>query len=139
MSRNKYIIILFFSIILIISAFIIENLMGTDVKVISGIMLGLGAGLFGMSVAKLIELNYLKKNPLKAKEQTIELKDERNIYIRYKAKAKAGDITGYLLIALAFICIVAKLPVWVTMSLIGVYVVNFIIQLVFLSIIQKEM
>lgn len=33
------------------------------------------------------------KNPTLAKQNEIEFKDERNMQIRYRAKAKAADIT----------------------------------------------
>jgi hypothetical protein len=69
------------------------------------ICIGIGSGIFGGSLATAIEKYMIKKDPNLAREIEIESKDERNIAIRNKAKAKAYDLMqivfGVLIIAFA--------------------------------------
>jgi len=67
------------------------TLNGQEVKAVSGVMLGIGAGLFGMSISNLFTQLYEEKHPYVKKQKEIEFNDERNEMIRNKAKAKSGD------------------------------------------------
>ena len=74
-------------------------------KILSGISIGIGAGLFGMSVA-MLSINAIdNKKPELKKQNEIELSDERNIMIRDKAKARASDITKPFFILLLMLTI----------------------------------
>lgn len=90
-------------------------------KQLTGIFLGAGAGLLGMSIAKLIIIYVEKKNPSVEKQNRIERKDERNTAIRSRAKARAADITQWFLILLAFLTILAGAPLWMTLTTVGIY------------------
>ncbi|MEK3884802.1 hypothetical protein [Paenibacillus sp. PL2-23] len=69
------------------------------------ICIGLGAGLFGHGMGKLMSSFAKKHSPAAAKQVEIEQNDERNLAIAYRAKAKAYDlmvpVLGALLTALA--------------------------------------
>lgn len=56
------------------------------------ICIGLGCGLFGHGFGNIISARVLKKSPETARRMEIEAKDERNIAVGNKAKARAYDI-----------------------------------------------
>jgi hypothetical protein len=95
---------------------------GSMPKTISGICLGIGSGLAGMSVANLIMASYYKKHPALQKQAVIDAHDERTLAITNKAKARAFDITMRVLIAVAFLYILADAPLWMTLLIVAVYV-----------------
>ncbi len=84
-------------------------------KTISGILIGIGSGLFGLSVAQFYMISYEHKNPEIVKQNEIEFKDERSVMIRDKAKAKAGDITSWCVLGVAWINILVDGSLWITL------------------------
>lgn len=69
------------------------------------ILIGIGSGVFGQNLGTAFDIYTMKKNPEIAKQRKIDEKDERNIAIRNKAKAKAYDLMilvfGALMMAFA--------------------------------------
>lgn len=112
---------------------------GEELKAVSGVCIGVGACLFGLGLGNLFMLRFEEKNPEMAKIKEIEEKDERNIAIRNRAKAKAADITQYLIIALTFVTILIRAPLWITFVTIGVYLSYNILSLYLISKFSKEM
>ena len=108
-------------------------------KVLSGSLIGIGAGLVGMSVSKLVMGRMEHKHPELAKQNEIELQDERNTMIRNRAKARAGDITQWLIMGIAWLTIVISAPLWVTLVVVGVFLVYNVIGLYLMNKYQKEM
>ena len=105
----------------------------------SGILLGTGAGAIGASIAKLYSINLEKKNPDMIKENEIELKDERNILIRQRAKAKSADITQWLIMIIAYLEIFVNAPLWIILLTVGIFVLYNIIQIYYINKFNKEM
>ena len=105
----------------------------------SGILLGTGAGVIGASIAKLYSINLEKKNPDMIKENEIELKDERNILIRQRAKAKSADIIQWLIMLIAYLEIFVNAPLWIILVTIGIFVLYNIIQIYYINKFNKEM
>ena len=105
----------------------------------SGILLGTGAGVIGASIAKLYFINLEKKNPDIIKENEIELKDERNVLILQKSKAKSADITQWLIMLVAYLEILVNAPLWITLVTIGIFVLYNIIQIYYVNKFNKEM
>ena len=60
-------------------------------KTIAGATFGIGLSLFGLSIERLSSIIMVEKHPEKAIEQQIEQFDERNTFIKMKAKAKSGS------------------------------------------------
>ncbi|TCT12956.1 hypothetical protein EDC18_11030 [Natranaerovirga pectinivora] len=114
-------------------------LKGEDQKHIMGLLLGVGSGLVGMSIANLYMIYLEQKNPALVKKNTIEYNDERNITIRHKAKAKAGDITQWLIIGISYITILTNAPVWVTLTAVGIFLIYNILGVYFTSKYGKSM
>ena len=105
----------------------------------SGILLGTGAGVIGASIAKLYSINLEKKNPDMIKENEIELKDERNVLIRQRAKAKSADITQWLIMIIAYLEIFVNAPLWIILLTVGIFVLYNIIQIYYINKFNKEM
>lgn len=112
---------------------------GEEVKVICGILMGVGAGLLGMSASNLFMKRLERKNPKLQKLSHIEYHDERNIMIRNRAKAKAADMTQWLIIAIGYMTIIVSAPLWVTLSAISVFLLYQLLIIYLTSKYQREM
>ena len=128
-----YIMAIIMSVIMIILSQFVE------LNSHSGILLGTGAGVFGANIAKLYFISLEKKNPDIIKENEIELKDERNVLIRQRAKAKSADITQWLIMLVAYLEILVNAPLWITLVTIGIFVLYNIIQIYYVNKFNKEM
>ena len=128
-----YITALSISIIMIIGSLFVE------LDSLSGLLLGTGAGVFGANIAKLYFINFAKKNPDIIKENEIEFKDERNVLIRQRAKAKSADIIQWLIMLIAYLTILVNTPLWVTLVIVGIFVLYNIIQIYYINKFNKEM
>lgn len=138
MSKKKsiYVFLLVAAfVMLVISVF----LQGEKLKPISGVLIGLGAGLVGLSVSNLLRIRLEQKNPKIAKQNEIEFQDERNTMIRYKSKAKAGDISQWLILCISFVTILARMKLWLTLSIIGIFLLQSVIELYYASKYSKQM
>lgn len=112
---------------------------GEDVKTVSGMLIGIGAGLVGMSLSNLIMKHLEQKNPEIKKQNEIEYNDERNTLIRNHAKAKAGAITQWLIMGIAYITIMIAAPIWVTLVVVAVFLTYNVICIYLMNKYQKEM
>ena len=128
-----YVMAIITSIILIILSQFVE------LNSHSGILLGTGAGVIGASIAKLYSINLEKKNPDMINENEIELKDERNILILQRAKAKSADITQWLIMIIAYLEIFVNAPLWIILLTVGIFVLYNIIQIYYINKFNKEM
>lgn len=135
-KKSMNILLLIIGLILIACSFLFRD---EALKVYQGICIGVGCGLFGMSGAQLYMLHLAVKQPELMRQSEIEEKDERSIIIRNKAKAKAGDITQWFIIGIAYITILVDAPLWVTLLTVGVFVLYTVLGLVFINRYQKEM
>lgn len=122
----------------IIGSFVFEKTSRTVTGAI-GLCTGVGAGLISMNVAALIIRLYYKKHPDIKKQSDIDLKDERNISINMKAKAKAFDITIKTLIIIPFLLILTNSPLWMILAAIGIYLFGFSVQIYYMIRYNKEM
>lgn len=135
-KKSFYIFTLITGIILVSLSFLFH---GNELKTISGVMIGVGAGLFGSGIAKLWMVRFEEKNPEVMKDNEIEFKDERNTLIRYRAKATAGDIIQWFIMAVAYILIIIDAPLWVILITVGGFLLYNILGLYYMSKYQKEM
>ena len=129
----SYITCLSMSIIIMIGSLFVE------LNSLSGLLLGTGAGVFGACIAKLYFINFEKKNPDIVKENEIEFKDERNVLIRQRAKAKSADIMQWLIMLTAYLTILVNAPLWITLITVGIFVLYNIIQIYYINKLNKEM
>lgn len=135
-KKSFYITTLIVGIILFCSSFLLK---GEELKTISGVLIGIGTGLFGMSIANLWMQRFEEKNPEMMKDREIEFKDERNTMIRYRAKAKAGDIIQWFIMGIAYLLIVIDAPLWTTLITVGGFLLYNVMSLYYMNKYQKEM
>lgn len=112
---------------------------GDNLKSVSGLCIGIGAGLIGMNAANLIIHLYYGKHPAIKKQSEIDSKDERNVAITNKAKAKAFDIMIKILMIIPFLMILIDLPLWMILAVIALYMLGFFVQLYLIIRYSKEM
>lgn len=114
-SKKLIIFMILFSMILILSAAWLM-LSGKADDSITGILFGIGSGLFGVGIACIFENYFYKNNPKLYEKKIIEQNDERNISINNKAKAKSGTLIMYLNFILAMVMSVLHIEVWAVLS-----------------------
>lgn len=128
-----YITFLIVSIIMMIGRLFVES------KSISVLLLGISAGILGACIVKLYFINFEKKNPKVIKENEIEFKNERNVLIRQRAKAKSADITQWLIMAIVYLTIIVNAPLWITLVTVAIFVLYNIMQIYYINKFNKEM
>lgn len=73
------------------------------------------------------------------KRNEIEFNDERSVFIRNKAKAKAGDIVHWCVIGLVYLFMTTDAPAWMIFIAIGVFILYDVLSFYYMSKYQKEM
>lgn len=143
-SKSYYIVTLIIGVALLIAC-LSCRLVGMNailsfqkLKAVSGILLGVGAGLTGMSIANLITTHKLEKDPVLRRKNDIEYNDERNIIIRNRAKAKSADMIQWFIMGIAYLSIFMDAPLWVTLIIVGVFVLYYLFYAYFLVKYQNE-
>ena len=127
LSKIRYVLILLLGIALVIVSrlFIQERW--------AGVLVGLGAGLFGMSGAQLITQRVMQRNPGLQKKMSIEQSDERNVQINNYAKAKAFEFSTFIALPFFLILVFADVALPIVLLSIAVYVVDYAVYLWFLN------
>lgn len=103
------------------------------------IFIGVGAGLFGGNLGTVMMNNRMKNDPAVAKQVEIESRDERNIAIHTKAKAKAYDLMIIVFSVLILIFSLMRVDVIVILSLISAYIFVMLSVLFYMNKYSKEM
>jgi len=135
-KKSTYVAMLVLGIGCLAASFLFQ---GEDVKALGGILIGLGAGFIGMGLSHLWMRRIMGKHPERERQNKIDYYDERNMLIRQRAKAKAGDITQWLIMVLAYLTILISAPLWVTLTVVAVFVAYTVISFYFIARYQKEM
>ncbi len=108
-------------------------------KSVSGVCIGVGAGAFGMALSKVAMAVMLRRHPEYERRQNIEERDERNIQIREKSKAKGFDAVWitFCITMLCFILMDVNLPA--ILVAVGAYVVVNAVQMYYLGKYSTEL
>ena len=80
------------------------------------ICVGIGAGVFGHNLGELMKNLAVRKDPQAARQIEIEAKDERNIAISNKAKAKAYDFMLTIFSALMLVFAIMQVEIYVILT-----------------------
>ncbi len=138
----KYVIFSALGLIMMIGGLVITKLQ-PDAQ---GIMLtlpyvcfGIGAGVFGGNLGMAIQKYMLNKDFERAKKIEIEQKDERNITIANKAKAKAYDFMIMIFSGVILAFTLLQVELYVLLALIAVYLLIIFTMIYWLNKYQKEM
>ncbi len=131
------VVVIFCAILVYFGTFILT---GEHNKLMSGICLGVGAGLFGGIALPMFITNIMPMiNPKLAKIREIEKNDERNISINNASKAKAFDYLGVIVGLAAVITIILEKD-WLVVSIFGVcYISMAAIHIFYLHKFSKEL
>lgn len=108
-------------------------------KIIAGVCLGIGTALLGIGLPNLIMKYCETTQPEMMKQNQIEFHDERNTMIRNSAKAKSSDIIQWFIIGLIYVTIIVEAPLWVTVVVVGIFLLQNLLYLFFNIKYQKEL
>lgn len=125
-----------FGIALIASSIILD---GRVPDAMDGTLMGIGAGLTGLGISMWQFFLLEKKFPEKWKTYEIETHDERNVIIRLKAKAIAGEILQWIVMAAAWIAILLNASLWLILAAVGIFLFKTILEMYLTARYQKKM
>lgn len=108
-------------------------------KIINGLLIGFGSGIFGGCLGKELLFDYEKKHPQQAKLNKIEYNDERSQLIRLKAKVSAGKVISWIIIIFAYFMIIMNEKIYITLSLVGIYSLYYILSWIYVIKYQKTL
>ncbi len=108
-------------------------------KALPFICIGVGLGVLGGGIGGAVGSRLLLKNPSLAKQKEIETKDERNITIANKAKAKAFSYTLILFSALVIFLALVQVEAYIIFVVVGAYLSVILVFICFLTKYHKEM
>lgn len=104
-----------------------------------GMLTGVSAGLFGFGFSNWRMRHWEEKDPRRMKQTKIEAGDERNIAIRRRAQAVSGEALQWALMAGAWLSIGLGAPLWVTLLVIGTFLMKCFLEVWLMRRYQKEM
>ena len=108
-------------------------------KKFGGICIGIGVGILSAGVSNLIMKHQENDQPELKKQNEIEFLDERNTMIRNKAKATVSDIIQWLIMGIAYVTILIDAPMWVTLVVVGVFLLKNVLEVYLMNKYQKEL
>lgn len=82
---------------------------------------------------------YFNNKPQAFKQAEIDIKDERSVTIKDRARAKAGGITQWFIIGIAFMTLYMNAPEWATFVVLGVFCLYHVLTVIFMVKYKKEM
>ena len=126
-------------IIALILEFIGISFGADDFRRLGGICIGLGAAAFSLCINRLYRLSYEKEFPDLVHQESIEYRDERNTLIRDRARSKSAVLIQWVVFSLACLIFFADGPLWITLTLIAVFVLRYCFEWYYLAKYQKEM
>lgn len=131
-----YLIMGIFGIALIVSGIVLD---GRIPDAADGMLMGIGAGIAGLGVSRWCFCRWAEKEPARWRQYEIESGDERNAAIRHKAKAAAGDVLQWLVLAAAWAAIFLGAPLWIILAAVGIFLFKTILEICLMSRYQKRM
>lgn len=137
--KNKmllYVLLAVAGIIIAIAGFVLK---GASAENLSGILMGVGAGIFGGSAAMVISTAIEKKYPEVKRKKDIEVNDERNISVRNKAKAQTHNVMTQILYFVTAGLAIANVDMVIILSMVGAILLQTVLYIVFFNHYNKVM
>ncbi len=135
-KQTLAILLLALALALLAAAFLLHGVLP---KAVGGVLIGCGGGLLGAAVSMLAHARLQARHPELKRQEDIEVNDERNRLIRWRAQALAGSVTQWLVLALAYVMILLDLPLWLTLVTVLIYMSHTVLWLAISGKYQKEM
>lgn len=88
---------------------------------VQGILLGLGSMGAAVGFARFFCGRFEEKHPEQRRKAEIEDRDERNLDIRFRSRAAAGQALQWAVMALAWVNILCDGALWITLSAVGIF------------------
>ena len=120
-QNRKDTLCILLGVLLMAAAALLLHLDLTVLRALPFVCLGVGAGLLGQGVGQLVQRRALQKDPELARQQTIEVGDERNIQLAQRAKAKAFDLMVFVFGALLLAFALMQVDLTAILLLVGAY------------------
>lgn len=140
MNKPVRVILLILGLGLLVAGAIVMKMdLLEGMKALPGVMIGVGAGLFGHSSGSLIQERVLKGSPEEARRIQIEQTDERNIAISNQAKGRAFDVMGYVYAALMLALVLMGADFMVILLMVVAYLIPYGVLIYELTRLHKEM
>ncbi len=141
-SIRKYIVLSVFGLVLFAGgvALVVLNRDSSGILLtLPYICIGVGCGIFGGNLGTAIKLRLLRRGGPAAKQAEIEEKDERNMAIRNKAKAKAYDMMIMVFGALMLGFVLMQADLHVILAFIAAYLFVIATNIYYICKLSKEM
>ena len=136
-KKTLYLALVIVGLCLVVAALILREAKVPDS--VGGALMGSGSGLAAMGLAQLLTLWAERKDPVQARKKEIEVRDERNVAIRRRAKALSGDVLQWAVIAAAWVSLGFDAPLWVTLAAIVTFVAKSALEVYLVVRYQREM
>lgn len=107
-------------------------------QTLHGVCIGVGAGLSGLSIAKLISAVLLLRHPEQAQEQ-MEETDKCAAIISDKAKGKGFDAMSLIYGTAMLICVLLDASIAIILVMVTAYLMVYAVQVYYLAKYAKEM
>ena len=104
-----------------------------------GLLCGLGSGAFGLGTARFALCRYQETHPRQLRQDEIDAMDERNAVIRCRAQAMSGLVLQWVVIAAAWVSILADGPLWLTLTAVGIFLGKTFLELALMGYYQRRM
>lgn len=137
--KRKELFYLFLGILgiaLVVSAIVLE---GRVPDAVDGTLIGVGAGLLGLGFSLWRFCRFAKKDPVKWKQYEVESRDERNVLIRLRAKAAAGEALQWAVLAAAWAAMILDAPLWVVLAAVGIFLCKTVLEVFLMARYEKKM
>ena len=136
-KKTLYMVLMAVGAILLLGAFAAWKLSAPDK--FGGMLTGVGSGLLALGFSNWKILRWTEKDPVRMRRDEIEANDERTVAIRRRAKALAGDILQWAVMAAAWVSIGFGAPLWVTLAAAVVFVLKSVLEVYLVVQYQREM
>lgn len=135
-KSSFYLIIGIFGVALIVLGIVLD---GRVSDAVDGTLMGVGAGLTCVGISTWRFFRWEKKDPAKWKQYEIEANDERNIIIQFRAKAVAGEVLQWTVLAAAWVAIFLDASLWIILAAVGIFLFKTVLEICLTARYQKSM
>lgn len=133
--KKKYLEVLL-SIVLMGSGLYLSKVWSS---VVPFFLIGFGCTLFGKGVGEIVSDKAVNKDLELKRQMEIEVNDERNRMIEYKAKARGFDVMTYAFAALMISLGLMNIDIWAVILVVITYLTVEIYSIYYRTQLEKEM
>ena len=108
-------------------------------KALSGVCIGVGAGVFGMLISGIVTLQIESKNPEAFRTKRIEEQDERNAAIRGMAAVRTNRVMAAVIPVLGLVFVLMNVDLTVILMVCGLVLLQSGVSIFFHSYYNKRM